>query len=66
LKETTKLQWSGDVDLGDGALQEQFQSYKLRLQKADKLSASGEGAAEDLRAVLSTLNEDLVFIREGV
>ncbi|XP_065893778.1 uncharacterized protein [Dysidea avara] len=48
LKETTKLQWSGDVDLGDGALQKQYQSYKLRLQKVNELSAS---AADGLRAV---------------
>ena len=65
LKETAKLQWSGNVDLCDEAVQKQFQSYKLRLQKADKPSASRESVAEDLRAVLSDLNEDLAYIRES-
>ena len=65
LKETTKLQWRGDVDLNDGAVQRQYESYRVRLQKADKLSASGESAVEDLRAVLSALKEDLEFIQTG-
>lgn len=65
LKESTKLQWSGDVDLGDGSLQKQFQSYKLRLQKAEKLSVSRESAAEDLSESLSAINEDLKFIQSG-
>ena len=63
LKETTKLQWSGDVDLGDGALQKQYQSYKLCLQKVNELSAS---AADGLRAVLSSVSEDLEFIQTGM
>jgi len=41
LKETTRLQWSGDVDLGDGALQ--FESYKLRLQKVNKFRKCSRG-----------------------
>ena len=65
LKESTKLQWSGDVDLGDGSLQKQFQSYKLRLQKAEKLSVSRETAVEDLNESLSAINEDLKFIQSG-
>jgi len=28
LKESTKLQWSGDVDLANGALEEQYKAYK--------------------------------------
>ena len=60
LKESTKLQWSGDVDLGDGSLQKQFQSYKLRFQKVEKLPAvSKESAGEDLSEVSSALNEDV-------
>ena len=66
LKETTRLQWSGDVDLGDRALQKQFQSYKLHLQMVKKLSARMESAAEDLRAVLSSVNEDVEFIQAGM
>ena len=66
LKETTRLQWSGDVDLCDGALQKQFQAYKLRLQKVNKLSAITNSAADDLRAVLTTVNKDLEFIQAGM
>ena len=66
LKEFTKLQWSGDVDLDDGSLQEQFQSYKLCLQKVAKLSVSRESAREDLSAVSSALNKDLKFIQSGM
>ena len=28
LKESVKLQWSGDVDLNDGCLQKQYDEYK--------------------------------------
>lgn len=31
LKESTKLEWSGDVDLNDGKLQNQYQAYRARL-----------------------------------
>ena len=32
LGESVKGEWSGDVDLGDGRLQEMFKEYQRRLQ----------------------------------
>ena len=32
LKESVKLQWSGDVDLNDGQLQKQYEEYVSRLK----------------------------------
>ena len=52
--------------MGDGSLQKQFQSYKLCLQKAEKLSVSRESVAEDLSETLSALNKDLKFIQSGI
>ena len=34
LKESAKLKWSGDVDLSDGSLQEQYDNYKKHLERA--------------------------------
>ena len=32
LKESVKLQWSGDVDLNDGCLHKQYDEYKKHLE----------------------------------
>ena len=42
LKESTKLQWSGDVDLNDGSLQEQYETYGKHLEFVKKLGLNIE------------------------
>ena len=37
LKESVKLQWSGDVDLNDGRFQKQYDEYKEHLVKVEKV-----------------------------
>ena len=37
LCETVRGEWSGDVDLHDGQLQEMFQQYQSRLQFINKI-----------------------------
>lgn len=37
LGESVKEEWTGDVDLGDGSLQEIFKGYQKRLQMISKI-----------------------------
>ncbi|XP_065887166.1 uncharacterized protein [Dysidea avara] len=62
LKESVKQQWSGDVDLNDGCLQQQFKGYKQRLEEADKVGLQKDRAGEDLDRTLQDLVKDLDFI----
>ena len=55
LKESSRLEWSGDVDLGDGLLQEQHKNYRNRLKSAEKIGLCGDDIAQELADVLVTL-----------
>jgi len=44
LKESVKLKWSGDVDLNDGELQEQYNKYIGRLESVKKAGLLQEHA----------------------
>ena len=61
-----KQQWSGDVDLNDGCLQQQFKGYKQRLEEADKVGLQKDRAGEDLDRTLQDLVKDLDFIYSGI
>lgn len=39
LKESAKLEWSGDIDLNDGKLQEQYQAYREHLAFLSRTSS---------------------------
>ena len=65
LKESVKLQWSGDVDLNDGSLQEQYDKYKKRLEITDKAGLKKDTILEDLENFLQDLIKDLDFIHSG-
>ena len=65
--ESTKLQWNGDIDLNDGALQEQYEAYKSRLAFAESVGVNGEhsNVAGQLATIASDLSDDLTFIHSG-
>ena len=64
LKESTNLQRSGDVDLKDGSLQEQYETYRKRLEFVKKLGLN-IGHCEvtgKLKRILGDISDDLKFI----
>ncbi|XP_065892094.1 uncharacterized protein [Dysidea avara] len=63
LKESTKLQWSGDVDLADGALQKQYKAYQQRLDVTKAMGLKRESRVQDLTTALSSLSKDLEFVQ---
>lgn len=67
LKESTKLQWSGDVDLNDGCLQEQYESYRKRLAFAEQVGLTNEHneTVQQVGVVSDEIAEDLKFIHSG-
>ena len=65
LKESVKLQWSSDVDLNDGYLQEQYDRYKKRLELAEKAGLQRDKVGNDLNELLEDLVKDFNFIHSG-
>ena len=65
LKESVKLQWSGDVDLNDGSLQEQYDKYKKRLEMMDKAGLKKDTMLDDLENFSQDLIKDFDFIHSG-
>ena len=53
LKASTKMEWSGDVDLADGSLQMQHEKYRQRLKHAGKVGLNHANAKEELEEVLT-------------
>ena len=69
LGESTKLDWSGDVDKNDGKLQEMFKSYRARL---DFISGLGKKNRRELAVIVQDLSqctrdvkEDISFVSTG-
>lgn len=63
LWESTRGQWSGDVDLGDGQLQSLYQRYQERLGRAKELGLGQPTDFEtDLRCTLEDVTVDLEFL----
>jgi len=52
LKESAKLQWSGDVDLSDRSLQQQYDKYKQRLKRAGPIGLHKESMVKNLNFLL--------------
>lgn len=68
LEESLKLEWNGDVDLGDGKLQKLYQEYRDRLEVIGNLD-SEIGAVEGtftgvftLQKIKWEIDSDLEFI----
>ena len=68
LKESARLQWSGDVDLNDGSLQKQYKVHKARLEVAAKVGQKGgkQGALNDLKVVQTEIYNLLHQVRETI
>ena len=69
LKESTKLQWSGDVDLNDGKLQKEYEEYVSRLESVKKAGLVPECASNELhpvRHILEDVTKDLQYIQTGI
>ena len=64
LKESTKLEWSGDVDLADGSIQKQHEKYRQHLDCAEKVGLNRASAARKLE-VLTNVKKDLEFLHSG-
>ena len=47
LKESSRLEWSSDVDLADGSLQEKYGNYKERLKTMDKVGLCDGNVVQD-------------------
>lgn len=62
LKESVKLQWSGDVDLADGPLQKKYDNYMKRLKMAEVV---GKNVGKELADILNDINKDVNFIQSG-
>ena len=65
LKESTKMEWSGDVDLADGSIQQQFEKYRQRLDHAGKVGLDRASATRELEQVLTDVKNDLEFLCSG-
>jgi len=61
------MQWSGDVDLNDGSLQKQYETYLTRLGIAKGIGLKGgkQGALRDLKIVKSDILKDLQYVTSG-
>jgi len=66
LKESTKMLWSGDVDLADGSLQKEYENYRERLKTAEKVALSHQSAYTELEEVVLDIKKDLQFIHSGI
>ena len=66
MKESSRLEWSGDVDLTDGSLQEKYATYKERLMATEKVGMCDGNVVQSLTTVLSAISKDLEFLQAGV
>ena len=69
LGESVKLQWSGDVDLNDGKLDEMHSAYSTRLQFIESIGIVRRQQAdiyEDLTVLESGIIEDLTFLNGDI
>lgn len=65
LGESMRLQWSGDVDIDSGDLQQAYESYCSVLQFVDGMQI-GENCINNLRKCSSIMVKDKEFLVTGV
>lgn len=71
LTESMRSEWGGDIDLGDGKLQKQYEKYLSRLQLVKSIVRTIDDAHQralivhDLREIMKNLDDDLSFIPTG-
>ena len=57
--ESMRMEWSGDVNLNDGALQQQYSTYIQRLYFVKGLGLDNRSSQQQLLQDLSKLHEEL-------
>ena len=69
LKESTRGEWSGDVDVNDGYVKSIYKEYQERLQSAASIGLGDHSTPQlievDLNAALKQLKDDLIFPHSG-
>ncbi|CAB4036915.1 Hypothetical predicted protein, partial [Paramuricea clavata] len=67
LRESVRVTWSGDEDLGDGSLQRLFNIYKLRRSSVMVIGNPKRSGVvcSDMKKVLADLKNDLDFLTIG-
>ena len=64
--ESVKGEWSGDVDLNDGKLDDLFQEYKGALESASRIGLGNSAQVHaDLTAAFDSVQHYLTFIHDG-
>lgn len=70
LCESVRGEWSGDIDLSDGQLQQMFQQYKDRLQFINKIGLDERRdhslILTDVQQVQQSLESDLEFLAKSM
>ena len=70
LRESVRLEWSGDVDLDTGELQQTYTSYRELLGFVDMIGIGDNGQhstiVSHLQRCLQILKEDKEFILKGI
>ena len=66
LKETAKLEWSGDVDLTDGSLIVKYTNYRKFLEMAENFGLCDGNIVQELDDVAANINEDLELLQAGM
>lgn len=69
LCESVRGEWSGDIDLSDGQLQQMFQQYQGRLQFINKIGLDERDHSlilTDVQQVQQSLESDLEFLTESM
>lgn len=64
LMESTTMQWSGDVDLNDGQLQEQYRAYKKRLSFVAGIGLEGDNV-DALQFIFEEVSENVEYIHSS-
>ena len=68
LGESTRLDWSGDIDMNDGELHKLYKAYRERLDLIDGLGIRRRDLTDilrDLDACIQSVKEDICFIDSG-
>ena len=72
LMESMRLEWGGDINLGDGKLNEQYEKYLRRLEIVNGIVRSLSNLHQrsliksDLHQIQESLRDDLSFIPTGL
>ena len=64
LEESVRLEWNGDVDLGDGELQKLYEEYRRTLDKIGSLLLDMDNSISTLKEFRTDIDGDRQFIHD--